>query len=58
MFVRFTLEGRDRQQLKLRGIEVVQELQEGMPRILADSSRLEQVFINLLVNSRDAIDGS
>jgi histidine kinase len=44
------------QQLKLRGIEVVQELQEGMPRILADSSRLEQVFINLLVNSRDAIE--
>jgi histidine kinase len=44
------------QQLKLRGIEVVQELQEGMPRILADSSRLEQVFINLLINSRDAIE--
>ncbi len=44
------------QQLKLREIEVVKELQEDLPPILADSSRLEQVFINLLTNARDAIE--
>lgn len=44
------------QQLKLREIEVVQDLQEDLPPILADSNRLEQVFVNLLINSRDAIE--
>ncbi len=50
------------QQLKLREIQVVWELAEELPLISADSVRLEQVFINLLLNSRDAIvakfDGS
>ncbi len=44
------------QQLMLRQIEVVKELEEDLPLILADSNRLEQVFINLLVNARDAIE--
>ena len=44
------------QQLKLRQIEVVKELEENLPVILADSNRLEQVFINLLTNARDAIE--
>jgi histidine kinase len=44
------------QQLKLRQIEVVKELQEDLPLILADANRLEQVFINLLINARDAIE--
>ena len=44
------------QQLKLREIEVEMDLQEGLPPILANSNRLEQVFINLLVNARDAIE--
>ena len=44
------------QQLKLRQIEVVQELSEDLPAVLADSNRLEQVFINLLTNARDAIE--
>jgi histidine kinase len=44
------------QQLKLREIEVVKELEEGLPLILADPNRLEQVFINLLINARDAIE--
>ncbi len=44
------------QQLKLREIEVIKELQEDLPVILADSNRLEQVFINLLINARDAIE--
>jgi histidine kinase len=29
---------------------------EDLPRIKADPSRLEQVFINLLLNARDAIE--
>jgi len=44
------------QQLKLRGIRVVWETQKDLPRIMADPSRLEQVFINLLINARDAIE--
>jgi len=45
-----------REQLKLRQIEVVQDLDETLPMILADENRLEQVFINLLINARDAIE--
>ena len=44
------------QQLKLRGIEVIWQKEKKLPRINADPSRLEQVFINLLINARDAIE--
>jgi histidine kinase len=44
------------QQLKVRGIEVVWDLAPDLPLIQADPDRLEQVFINLLINARDAID--
>jgi histidine kinase len=44
------------QQLKVRGIEVIWDLAPDLPVILADPDRLEQVFINLLINARDAID--
>ncbi len=44
------------QQLKLRQIDVVTDLAEDLPPVLADSNRLEQVFINLLTNARDAIE--
>lgn len=44
------------QQLKVRGIEVAWDIEEDLPTIMADSSRLEQVFINLLLNARDAIE--
>jgi len=44
------------QQLKVRGVEVVWDLAADLPLVLADSDRLEQVFINLLINARDAID--
>ncbi len=44
------------QQLKAHGIEVQRELAGGLPPIQADPGRLEQVFINLLLNARDAIE--
>ncbi len=44
------------QQFKLREIEVVWHLDEALPFILAEPGRLEQVFVNLLINARDAID--
>jgi histidine kinase len=44
------------QQLKVRGIEVVWDIDGTLPKILADPGRLEQVFINLLLNARDAIE--
>jgi histidine kinase len=44
------------QQLKVRGIEVLWDLETHLPKIMADPARLEQVFINLLLNARDAIE--
>jgi len=35
---------------------VVLDLQEDLPSIMADSNRLEQVLINLLINARDAVE--
>lgn len=44
------------QHLKIRGIEVLWDVENTLPMFLADPDRLEQVFINLLVNARDAIE--
>jgi len=44
------------QQLKVRGIEVIWELDPALPKIKGDAGRLEQVFINLILNARDAIE--
>jgi histidine kinase len=44
------------QQLKIRGIDVEWNIQENIPEIMTDPNRLEQVFINLLINARDAIE--
>jgi histidine kinase len=44
------------QQLKLRKIEVVSDLDTNLPPVLADPNRMEQVFVNLLINARDAIE--
>jgi PAS domain S-box-containing protein len=49
----FTLLG---QQLKLRGIEVITDFGESLPPIMGESNRLEQVFIDIVVNARDAIE--
>jgi len=44
------------QQLKVRGIDVVWDTAGQLPPIMAEPDRLEQVFINLLINARDAIE--
>ena len=44
------------QQLKVRGIDVLWCIDKELPKINADPGRLEQVFINLLLNARDAIE--
>jgi histidine kinase len=44
------------QQLKVRGIAVEWQTDPDLPRIMGNSSRLEQVIINLLLNARDAIE--
>lgn len=44
------------QQLVVRGIEVGWEIEENLPLVMAGADRLEQVFINLLINARDAIE--
>jgi len=44
------------QQLKLREIEVKLHLDESLPPIMADNNRLEQVFVNLVTNARDALE--
>ncbi|MBW2566212.1 MAG: PAS domain S-box protein [Deltaproteobacteria bacterium] len=44
------------QQLKLRGIKVRLNLKENLPPIMGDSNRLEQVFIDLIINSRDSME--
>ncbi|MDP3426398.1 MAG: Rrf2 family transcriptional regulator [Humidesulfovibrio sp.] len=44
------------QQLRQRGIEVVLDATPALPPVMADAGRLEQVFINMLVNARDAIE--
>jgi histidine kinase len=46
------------QQLRVRGIDVAWDLADDLPPIEADPSCLEQVFINLLVNARDAIEAA
>ncbi len=48
----FTLMG---QQLRVRNIEVELDLAKGLPRVRAHKNRLEQVFLNLITNARDAM---
>jgi len=38
-------------------IEVVRQFQEGSPKILVDPSQIQQVFINIMMNAVDAMEG-
>jgi len=44
------------QQLKVRGISVISDLEDDLPLVPADPGRLEQVFVNMLINARHAIE--
>ncbi|MFH1292647.1 MAG: PAS domain S-box protein, partial [Pseudomonadota bacterium] len=46
------------QQLKTHNIEVVRELTPDLPKVKGDPIRLEQVFMNLITNARNALDSS
>lgn len=48
----FTIMG---EQLKLQNIEVNLETDNAIPKIMADRNRLEQIFLNLVANARDAL---
>ena len=43
-------------QMRSDTINVVIELQDGLPSIMADRDKLEQVFINIIQNARDAME--
>ncbi|MGQ9751014.1 ATP-binding protein [Desulfosoma sp.] len=44
------------QQLRLRQIRVELDLAQGLPPVLGVANRLEQVFLNLVMNARDAME--
>ncbi len=44
------------QQLKFNNIKVKKFLAKDLPKIAGDSNQLQQVFLNLITNARDAID--
>ncbi len=44
------------QQFKVRGITTEWDLDPALPAIMAEPNRLEQVFVNLFINARDAIE--
>ena len=46
------------QQLRNHNIEVVQELRKDLPPVIGDVIRLEQVFLNLITNARNAVESS
>ena len=43
--------------LLFQHIDLVKEFQPDLPQVLGDKNRLEQVFVNLLMNSADAMEG-
>ncbi len=44
------------EQLRSHSIKVKRELTPDLPRVLADANQLEQVFLNLITNAKDAIE--
>jgi len=43
------------EQLRVRNIQVTKDFAPDMPKALGDANQLEQVFLNLITNARDAI---
>ncbi len=44
------------EQLRLHNIEVNNNLSPNLPKVLGNANQIEQVFLNLLTNARDAIE--
>jgi C4-dicarboxylate-specific signal transduction histidine kinase len=44
------------EQLRSHSIKVKRDLASNLPKVLADANQLEQVFLNLFSNAKDAID--
>jgi signal transduction histidine kinase len=43
--------------LLFQHIDIIKDFSPGLPPVLGDKNRLEQVFVNLLMNSGDAMEG-
>jgi PAS domain S-box-containing protein len=43
-------------QLKAHGIQVTKQLSGGLPEVCADANQLQQVFINLITNAKEALE--
>jgi two-component system NtrC family sensor kinase len=39
------------------GVKVISELANGLPQVMGDLSRMEEVFLNLFINAADAMEG-
>ena len=46
-----------REQLRQRGIRLVEQYTEPLPPVIGEANALEQIVINLLTNARDALEG-
>jgi len=46
------------EQMKVHNIQIKKDLDKSLPKILGNANQLEQVFLNLITNSKDAISES
>lgn len=45
-------------QVLFQNIEIVWKLEEDLPRVVLDPSQVERVFLNLIINAAEAMDGT